>query len=616
MSEPWQQNYEPVAHSLGLSAAVAVIPILVLFAMLGLFRKPAWMAALAALASALIIALVAYGMPAKLAVMATLNGGAYGVFPIAWIVFASIMLYRLAVETGKFEIIKDSVGALSNDRRLQALFIAFSFGAFIEGAAGFGAPVAVSGALLVGLGFDPFYAAGICLLANTAPVAFGSIGIPVITLAQVTEMPAMQLSQMVGRLCAMISVVIPMYLLLVMVGRKKTMEVFPAVLICGLSFALVQFAVSNYMGPELTDILSSLSCITCMALVLKFWKPKNVFRLEGDRPVAEPALLNSTGNGHGGVLTYATPARLKHSPGQIFAAWTPYILLVAFVLLWGHPPIKLKIDQATHAMFSSVLTLDSYKGDPTSSKLNNLPVPWLHNQIDRVPPVTPSISHYRAVYQLNFLAAAGTACFFACLAAALVLRVSPKRVWGVYTATWKQLAKPILTIASMLALAYLMNYSGMTSTLGLALAHTGKAFPFFSAVLGWLGVFLTGSDTSANALFGNLQRVTADQLHINPVLTTSVNSAAGVMGKMIALPSIAVAVAATGLKAKDESRLFRFTIKHSIFLAVLVGIVSMGFAYVFPDAVPKIPPAQTAPAAPAALTTPATIPASLTAPAK
>src|SRR5687767_2752910 len=299
----WQHNYEPVAGSLGVSAVVAAVPILVLFLMLGVLRKAAWMAALAALGSALVVALVAYRMPAGLALVSTIYGAAYGVFPIAWIVFTSIMLYRLAVDTGKFEIIKDSVGGLTEDRRLQAMFIAFSFGAFIEGAAGFGAPVAVSGAMLAGLGFNPFYAAGICLLANTAPVAFGSIGIPVITLANVTGLPVMPLSGMVGTLCAMVSIIIPGYLIVVMAGTKRAGEVLPAIVACGFSFAAMQFYVSNYMGPELTDILSSLTCIIVMVLVLKFWKPKTIMRLEGDKPV--------------------TAAIQRHSPGEIFMGWLP-----------------------------------------------------------------------------------------------------------------------------------------------------------------------------------------------------------------------------------------------------------------------------------------------------
>src|SRR6187401_1317148 len=289
----WQHNYEPIGGSLGVSAVVAAIPILVLFFMLGVLRKPAWMSALAALISALAVALVGYGMPVQMAIISTIYGAAYGIFPIAWIVFASIMLYRIAVDTGKFEIIKDSVGSLTDDRRLQAMFIAFSFGAFIEGAAGFGAPVAVSGAMLAGLGFDPFFAAGICLLANTSPVAFGSIGIPVITLANVTGLPVLALSAMVGRLCAMMSVIIPGYLIVVMAGRKRAMEVLPAIVACGVSFAAVQFYVSNYMGPELTDILSSLSCIGCMVLVLKFWKPKAIYRFEGEKPASTVAHTHS-----------------------------------------------------------------------------------------------------------------------------------------------------------------------------------------------------------------------------------------------------------------------------------------------------------------------------------
>jgi lactate permease len=557
----WQQNYEPVAGSLALSTAVAAIPIAVLFVMLGILRRPAWMAALTALAVAFLLALVAYDMPAQLALMSALTGAAYGIFPISWIVFSSIMLYRLAVETGKFEIIKDSVGGLTNDRRLQALFIAFSFGAFIEGAAGFGAPVAVSGAMLAGLGFPPFYAAGICLMANTAPVAFGSIGIPVTTLAGITGLPVLALSAMVGRLCAMISIIIPTYLVVVMAGWRKTAEVLPAVVICGVSFAAVQFYVSNYMGPELTDILSSLSCIGAMVLVLKLWKPRSIFRLDGEKP--------ATSTPHG------------HSAAQVFMAWLPYMLLVVFVLTWGEATVKRSIDSFTSGLLPSFLPR-------STAVLNGLAVPGLHNLVVRVPPVTAAPAPYAAIYTFNWLSSAGTACFLAAIAAALLLRVSPRRFLDVYKATFGQLAKSMLTIASMLGLAYLMNYSGMTSTLGIALAATGSTFPFFSAILGWLGVFLTGSDTSANALFGNLQMITANQIGLNPILTTSVNSAAGVMGKMIALPSIAVAVAATGLTSEDEGKLFRFTLVHSVFLACVVGIVAMLFAYVFPSLVPTV----------------------------
>lgn len=562
----WQHNYEPLGGSLALSAPVAALPIVVLFLMLGVLRSPAWQAAGAALLTALVVAIGAYGMPANLALVSTLYGAAYGLFPIAWIVFASIMLYRLAVDTGKFEIIKDSVGSLTDDRRLQAMFIAFSFGAFIEGAAGFGAPVAVSGAMLAGLGFNPFYAAGICLLANTAPVAFGSIGIPVTTLAAVTGLPVLPLSAMVGRMCAMISIVIPGYLIVVMAGWKRALEVLPAIVACGVSFAAVQFYVSNHVGPELTDILSSLSCIVVMVAVLKLWKPANIMRLEGDKP--------------------ATAHALTHTGGEVFMAWVPYLLLVVFVLLWGEASIKPRINALGDSFLPGWLPTVPASGLVAA----RLMVPGLHNMIERIPPVVPAPAPYAALFELNWLSASGTACLFAIIATALVLRVRPGRVARIYVDTFKQLKFALLTIACMLGLAYLMNYSGMTSTLGLALAATGVAFPFFSAVVGWLGVFLTGSDTSANALFGNLQVVTANALSLNPVLTASVNSAAGVMGKMISVQSIAVAVAATGMTAADESRLFRFTIKHSVLLMMVMGVISMLFAYVFPGAVPVVPP--------------------------
>lgn len=559
----WQHDYEPLGDSLALSAPVAALPIIVLFLMLGVWRRPAWQAALTGLATALVVATAAYGMPVSLAALSTLYGAAYGIFPIAWVVFASIMLYRLAVDTGKFEVIKDSVGGLTDDRRLQAMFIAFSFGAFIEGAAGFGAPVAVSGAMLAGLGFNPFYAAGICLLANTAPVAFGSIGIPVITLANVTGLPVMPLSAMVGRLCAIVSVIIPGYLIVVMAGRARALEVLPAILACGLSFAGMQYVVSNYVGPELTDIASSLTCIVVMVAVLKLWKPSRIMRLESDQPVTE--------------------ATRRHSAGTIVAAWSPYLLLVAFVLAWGEPSMKVVLDGLTHGLLPEWMP-------KAASGLNGLTVPGLHNAITRMPPVTAAPAPYAAVFTWNWLSASGTACFLATLVAAACLRVTPRRVVGIYAATFRQLSFAMLTIASMLGLAYLMNYSGMTSTLGLALATSGSAFPFFSAVVGWLGVFLTGSDTSANALFGNLQVVTANALGLNPVLTASVNSAAGVMGKMISVQSIAVAVAATGMAPEDESRLFRFTIRHSIGLMIVMGIIAMLFAYVFTDSVPVVAP--------------------------
>jgi len=372
----WQHNYEPIAGSLGMSSIAAALPIVVLFVMLGVLRKPAWMSAATALASGLLVSLIVYRMPVDLALISTIYGAAFGIFPIAWIVFASIMLYRLAVDTGKFEVIKDSIGGLTTDRRLQAMFIAFSFGAFIEGAAGFGAPVAISGAMLAGLGFNPFYAAGICLLANTAPVAFGSIGIPVTTLANVTGLPVLALSAMVGTLCAMISVFIPGYLIVVMAGWKRAVEVLPAILACGLSFAGMQYYVSNNLGPELTDIASSLTCIVVMVVVLKVWTPKTIMRLEGDKP--------------------ATLTASKHSMGELFAGWLPYLLLVVFVLTWGEPDIKAAIDRWTHSILPSFLPV-------SGTGLNNLEVPGLHNLITRMPPVTAKPSPYAAPYAFNWL---------------------------------------------------------------------------------------------------------------------------------------------------------------------------------------------------------------------
>ena len=374
----------------------------------------------------------------------------------------------------------------------------------------------------------------------------------------------MPLSAMTGRLCAMISVIIPAYLVVVMAGPKRALEVWPAILICGVSFAATQFYVSNYIGHELTDILSSLACISAMVLVLKFWKPPTIMRLEGDK---EATIAPKQHSGQGSLRRVAAvpaPRGVRADVGR------------------GRPSRRSSTG-SRNGLLPGFLPLNP-------NVLNGINVPGLHNMITRIPPVTPAPAPYGAVYTLNWLSASGTSCFLAGVAAAILLRVKPKQFAATYVATFKQLKMSMVTIATMLGLAYLMNYSGMTSTLGLALATTGPTFPFFSAVLGWLGVFLTGSDTSANALFGNLQVVTANTLGLNPVLTASVNSAAGVMGKMISLTSIAVAVAATGMTSADESKLFRFTIKHSILLMLVMGVISMMYAYVFPQYVPVVPP--------------------------
>ena len=526
----WQHYYTPVAGSLGLSALVAAIPLFVLLLLLGVARKPAWVAALSGLGAATLIALLVYGMPAGMVLSAIAYGGAFGLLPICWVIFWAIALYRLTVETGSFETLKDSIGGITHDRRLQALLIAFAFGAFIEGAAGFGAPVAVASAMLAGLGFPPFYAAGICLLANTAPVAYGSIGTPIITLAGITGLPLHDLSAMVGRICAPVSVFVPAYLILVVGGFRALKGVLPAVATCGISFAVMQFLVSNHLGPQLTDIIASLTAIAALLLLFHFWKPKDTFTLEGDRGASVPR---------------------RWERRAVVRAWLPYFLLVVFVALWGQDWVKKPLDAATW----------------------KLDWPGLHNLIERVPPVVAKASPYAATFTLNTLTASGTACLFAVLASALFLRIKPSQLGRVITGTCRQLALSVLTITSVLGLAFLMNYCGATATLGLAFAATGALFPFFSGLLGWLGVFLTGSDTSANALFGSLQVVTAGRLGLNPVLMAAANSSGGVMGKMISLQNIAVAVAATGLARSDEARLFRFTLKHSMILATVISLI-------------------------------------------
>jgi lactate permease len=528
----WSQTYTPIGGSLALSALVAAIPIFVLLYLLGIARKPAWIASLCGLASALLVALFAYGMPVGLAVSSALYGAANGMLPIGWIVFTAILLYRLTVETGKFEIIKDSVASLTGDQRVLALLIAFSFGGFIEGAAGFGTPVAVAGAMLAGLGFTPFYAAAICLIANTAPVAFGSIGTPLVMLQTVTGLPMLSISADVGRLCAPFALIIPSYLMLIMGGTKALRVIFPAAAVSGIAFAGTEFLVSNYSGPFLAAILAAIVSLVCLVLLLRVWTPANAVA--------------------------STPHR--HTGGNVFLAWTPYLLLVVFVMLWGVDAVKAILNHATW-IFGW---------------------PGLHNQIMRVAPVVAKPTPYGANYTLNFLSASGTSCLFAVFASAIVLGVSPGKLakWTAMTA--KQLAMPMVTIASVVGLAYVMNYSGATATLGLVIAGTGALFPFFSPLLGWLGVFLTGSDTSANALFGPLQTVTANNLNLNPALMAAANSSGGVMGKMISLQSIAVAAAATGMKTEDEGRLFRFTLKHSVFLATLMGLLTVFYAYVMP----------------------------------
>ena len=533
----WQQEYLPIADSLAWSALAASVPIFVLLLLIGVLRKPAWIAALSGLAAAAVIAVGVYGMPGSLAVSSTIYGAAFGLFPIGWIVYWAIVLYRLTMETGNFEIIKDSIGGLTSDRRLQAMLIAFALGAFIEGAAGFGTPVAVAAAMLTGLGFSPFFAAGICLLANTAPVAFGSIGIPVVTLAQITGLDEALLSAWVGRLCAPVAVFIPAYLVWVMGGFRALNGVLPAAVVCGVAFASMQIMISNFVGPHLVDIAAALTAILALVVLFKVWQPSDNFVMEGE----SEAVLQVK----------------QHDFGPTLKAWSPYLFLVAFVLVWG----------------------SSWGVDVLNTVSLSIEWPGLHNIVQRVAPVVETPSPYAAVFNFNWLAAAGSACALATIASALLLKMSAVSYIKLLGSVAQQLFFSLLTIASVLGLAFLMNYSGATVTLGLAFAATGALFPFFSALLGWLGVFLTGSDTSANALFGNLQVVTANELGLNPAIMASANSAGGVMGKMISLQSLAVAVAATGMARSQEGQLFRFTFKHSVFLACVMGGLTALYAY-------------------------------------
>ncbi|MCX5829088.1 MAG: lactate permease LctP family transporter [Deltaproteobacteria bacterium] len=537
----WAMNVNPMGN-LALSALVAAVPILFLFLGLTVLKMKGHWAAIIATTLAVVVACVVYGMPAQYAGLSVVYGALFGLFPVCWIVITALFIYNMSVKTGQFEVIKNSLATISDDRRMQALLIAFSFGAFIEGAAGFGTPVAITAAMLAGLGFNPLYAAGICLLANTAPVAFGAIGIPIVVGASVSGVDLMAFSQMVGRTLPFLSLFVPLYLVVLMAGWKKGFEVWPACLVCGGSFAIVQFWSSNYIGPLLPDILSSIASIICTVIFLRFWHPKESWRFPEEEKSAGRATLNYSG-------------------GQVFRAWAPFILLSVFVAAWGVKPVQTAMNQIF---------------------LFKLPIDGLNNMvIDHVGKAKT------AVYVFNGLSAAGTAILLAWFFSIPVMGASIRTALEVAGNTLKQLRWPIVTISTILGFAYIMNYSGMAITLGYAFASTGFLFPFFAAFLGWLGVFMTGSDTSTNALFGKLQAVTAEQLGINPLVTVNANTCGGVCGKMISPQSISVATAATNMVGK-ESEIFRFTLKHSLILTTVVGIICMLQAYVFTWIIPTV----------------------------
>jgi lactate permease len=532
----WNQVYNPL-HNLGLSALVAAIPLFILLYMLGIRRAKGHYAAFVATFAAMLLAIIVWGMPVGLAVSATLNGMAFGIFPIVWIVVTAIWVYNMTVESGEFEIIKNSLACITDDRRLQALFIAFAFGSFIEGTAGFGTPVAITAAMLVGLGFNARYAAGVCLIANTAPVAFGAIGIPIVVAAGVTGLDMMRISQVVGRQLPFLSVVVPLWLSVTMSGWRRTREVLPAIIVAGLCFAVTQFLVSNYVGPYLPDIISAIVTILGLGIFLRFWKPSQVFHFADEKP--------------------AGPVTCLYDSGAVVRAWLPYIILAVLVFLWGLEGVKAWLA-------------------PVGTKFN---WPFLHNLIIKTVPVVAKDTPYAAVFNVNIGSAAGTAIFIAGLLSVLVM---PNYGFGKGFAclgrTVTQLRFPILTISLILGLAWIMNYSAMSTTLGLAFTTTGALFPFFSPILGWIGVFLTGSDTSSNALFSSLQKTTAQQIGVDPYLTVAANSSGGVTGKMISPQSIAVATAATGL-AGEEGHIFRWTLPHSLAMAIIVGILTLLQAY-------------------------------------
>jgi lactate permease len=540
----WHQVYDPV-HAAWLSTLLAALPIVVLLGGLAVFRLRAHVAALLGLGTALAVSAAVFAMPAGLALRTAAMGAAYGLFPIGWIILNVIFLYQLTVETGSFKVMQDSLTGVTRDRRLQLLLIAFSFGAFFEGAAGFGTPVAVTAAILIGLGFPPLQASGLSLLANTAPVAFGALGTPVIALAGVTGLDIRDLSAMVGRQLPFFSVLVPFWLVWAFCGWRRTREVWPALLVAGSFFAVPQFLVSNLHGPWLVDILSSVLSIAGLTVFLRSWKPKSLHLLPGER------------ESDGGTSAAGPPAR---SRAEVARAWMPWLVLSLVVFLWGIPQVKALLDGLFAVRF---------------------PVPGLDKLIYRVPPIVAEETAEAAVYAFNGLSFTGTGILAAALISSALMRVPIRRAIAAYGRTIKRVRFSLLTVAAMLSLGYVARYSGLDATLGLAFARTGALYPFFGTMLGWLGVALTGSDTSSNVLFGSLQRITAEQLGLDPVLMAAANSSGGVMGKMVDAQSIVVASTATRWYGR-EGEILRYVFFHSLALAALVGLLVLLQAYVFP----------------------------------
>ena len=541
----WSQDYDPL-HSWPLSTLAAALPVLSLFFVLLVLRARVWVAALAGMLVAGALALGLFGMPVRLVAGACVLGVQFGLFRIAWIIVASIFLYEVAVETGQFGVMKESIAALSSDKRLQLILIAFCFGAFLEGTGGGGAPVAIAGAFLIGLGFDPFQAATLCLVANTAPVAWGGVGNPIRVLAGVTGLSEPALSAMTGRILPPLSAVLPFWLVRSMVGWRETFAVWPALAVSGLSFALAQFYWSNYQDAGLVDVVASLVSLLSMVVFLKFWRPAVVLAHEPAAPGGGEAVRH-------------------HGLGAVLKGWSPFLLASVFIFLAAQPAVAKAL---------------SFPG-------LRWPMPGLHRAVLRIPPVVPSPSPEDAIADLNLLALPGTAVLAGGVLAALGLGLSPRRIAGIFGGTVVRMTPSLLAISFMVGLAFVTRYSGMDTVLGLSLTRTGFAYPFFGTLLGWLGVALTGTDAGSNALFGNLQKVTAERLGLSPILMASANTSGGVMGKMIDAQSIVVAGAATQ-QVGNEAAIFRAVLKHSLALAAIVGLIVTAYALLLPSWVPQV----------------------------
>ena len=549
---PWNQNYAALNGSLLLTALVVAIPIFFLFWALAVKRMKGHVAGILTLILTIVVCVLVYRMPVSAALSASALGMVTGLFPIGWIILTAVFLFNLTVESGQFEVIKSSISSLSPDRRIQALLIAFSFSAFMEGVAGQGAPVAVAAAMLIGLGFPPLTAAVICLVANTPPVPFGPVGVPTMMMSTVTGIPASTMARAIGIDMAFMALIIPFFMVVVMVGFKRALEVIPAALVAGISYAATSLAISTYLGPELPAITASVVSLLCLVIFIRFWQPRRIWTFEED---ATESLTTGT----------------SHTPGQVLKAWSPFLILMVVMGIWGTPAFK-NYAEKTHHWFLAVPKW-----------------PGLDGVVFKAAPIVAKPAVYAASYKWQWLTAPGTAMFLSALLSMAVLGIGPATGARVFLKTFKQLRFALITLSAVIGLGFLANYSGMSFTLGLAFAVlTGMAFPIFSPIIGLLGVFLTGSVTSSAALFGKLQQVTATHLGFNPVLTTSANLFGGVMGKLISPQSIAVACAAVGLVGK-ETDIFRKTLKYSMILLGIVVVVVLLQAFVIPWILPTAP---------------------------